>query len=72
MPPSYFDGCDRHPMNWIAPEKEERRLFCFGCEAIKFVKGLGTTIWTTSGDGEMVLPPGVEVWIRYGKSKIIW
>jgi hypothetical protein len=38
VPPSYFDSYGRQPIDCIAPEKEERRVFCFEFEVIQFVK----------------------------------
>lgn len=71
VPPSFFDDCNKHPVNYILPENYERRLYCFDCENIEFQDEQGERIWSTQGEGEMdCLPPKVGVYIVRGKSSI--
>lgn len=71
--PEFFDSCYIQAFNYIAAENAERKLYCFGCERIAFLTRQGKTIWTTSGDGEMeALPANVVVYIKQGKSKVVW
>jgi hypothetical protein len=68
--PSHFDDCILHPINYIAQENYERKLYCFGCEEIVFHNEEGGVIWTTTGSGFMdTLPKQVSVMIRKGKHR---
>ncbi|GKZ40053.1 hypothetical protein AbraIFM66950_002108 [Aspergillus brasiliensis] len=69
--PSYFDDCILHPINYIAQENYERKLYCFECEEIVFNDGKGEEIWKTSGSGFMdALPKQVSVMIKKGKHRL--
>lgn len=69
--PSYFDDCILHPINYIAQENYERKLYCFECEEIVFHDGKGDSIWTTNGSGFMDgLPKQISVMIRKGKHRL--
>ncbi|PYI11730.1 hypothetical protein BO78DRAFT_358393 [Aspergillus sclerotiicarbonarius CBS 121057] len=67
---SHFDDCILHPINYIAQENYERKLYCFQCEEIVFHNEEGDTIWTITGSGFMDgLPKQVSVMIRKGKHR---
>ena len=72
VPTTFFDDCNIHAFNYIAAENANRMLYCFGCESIEFLTPKSAKIWFTRGDGEMVLPMNVMVYIRQGKSKVVW
>ncbi|KAL6229327.1 hypothetical protein BDW75DRAFT_235293 [Aspergillus navahoensis] len=70
--PSYFDDCILHPINYIAQENYERKLYCFKCEEIVFHDGKGEEIWTTKGSGFMDgLPKQISVMIKKGKHRLV-
>lgn len=69
--PTYFDECILHPINYIAQENYERRLYCFECEEIIFNDEKGDEIWKTSGSGFMdALPRQTSVMIKNGKHRL--
>jgi hypothetical protein len=39
------------------------------CENIDFQNEKGETIWSTKGEGQILVPPGVGVYVVRGKAK---
>lgn len=67
--PSIFDKYFTHPFHPYNAENLERNLYCFNCDEIRFQNEKGT-IWIAKGSGEIVLPPGIGVFIKGGKSRL--
>jgi len=68
---TFFDHCIEQPIFYLPPENYERTLYFFGCEAIEFQDEVGTTIWSTTGDGKMdKLPVKIGVLMTRGKYMI--
>jgi hypothetical protein len=68
----FFNDCYIQPFNIVVAENAERKLYCLGCKSIEFYTSKSEMIWSTSGDGEMILPKNIMVYIREGKSKAVW
>ena len=65
----FFEECRKHPILYIPAEGYKRQYYFFECEEIVFRDENGRYIWATKGDGQIVVPQGVSVSIKRGKTR---
>jgi hypothetical protein len=64
----YFKDCQKKPIWYIFAADHPRTFYLSNCENIAFQNRAGKDIWTTKGEGEIVLPPDVGIYIVNGMS----
>ncbi|KAK1691633.1 hypothetical protein BDP55DRAFT_724177 [Colletotrichum godetiae] len=67
--PDFFKGCRSRALNYIVSEDYERKYYFHECSEVSFQNDQGKTIWTTSGSGEIEIPAGVAVYVKFGQSR---
>lgn len=65
----FFNNVDWQPIDFIPSVGYERKICFLGCESLAFQNPSGKAIWTTKGDGEMIVPANVGVYLIRGKWK---
>jgi len=65
----FFEDVAWQPIDYISAVNYERKICFLRCENLAFQTTSGKAIWTTNGDGEMVVPANLGVYLIRGKWK---
>lgn len=70
-PDDFFKDCFTQAVVFLPPEGYARQIYVLNGQEIVFHDMEGKHIWSTKGDGQILLPARVSIAVKLGKIKYI-